>query len=256
MTSLLLLLLFAIAGVYGVFFLFFKIVWLLCKKHTNKWPLILAGLSTVLSGILLAMFTWWGVRQIIKPFVPLQQRIIQNPQPRYGIRTYTDPQYAFTLQVPDGMDYSDWISFKGASIKLGINTNLFKKNEVGKNIEGPILFSMLIRQTQKIDAQHPFAALEQVENKIFQTRRSDIRLDIQQKSSFTVDGYPAYYMRGQLLSDKGPAVPIYMQGLYQPGTVIYVHALDMSTHDATSSQAAKDLVSSLRPILPPSPADN
>ena len=54
MTGLLILLLFVLAAIYGLFFLFFKLIWLLFKKHKNKWPLILAGISTFISCLLVA----------------------------------------------------------------------------------------------------------------------------------------------------------------------------------------------------------
>lgn len=242
MINLLIFLLFVLAVVYGLFFLFFKVIWLLFKKHANKWPLILAGISTVLSGILLAMITWWGVSQLIKPFLPMHERITQNPQPVYGVRTYTDPQYAFTIQIPDGMDYSEWISFDGVAFKLGINTNLFKKDEAGREITGPAVVSVLIRQTQHIDEEHPFAVLEQELAKVAQDRR----LDIQKASALNLDGHPAYYLSGIAYTNKGP-LPVWMQALYQDGAIIYVISLEISDQKITQSDA-EALVSSLRPL--------
>ena len=242
MINLLIFLLFVLAVVYGLFFLFFKVIWLLFKKHANKWPLILAGISTVLSGVMLAMLVWWGVSLIITPFLPMHQRIADNPQPIYGVRTYTDPQYAFTLQVPDGMDYSDWMSFEGVAFKLGINTNLFKKDEAGKEITGPAVLSVLIRQTQNIDENQPFAILEQELAKVAQDRR----LDIQKASALNLDGHPAYYLSGIAYTNKGP-LPVWMQALYQDGAIIYVISLEISDRKITQSDA-EALVSSLRPL--------
>ncbi len=242
MINLLIFLLFVLAAVYGMFFLFFKVIWLLFKKHANKWPLILAGVSTVLSGVALGLLLWWGVSLIITPFLPMRQRIADNPQPIYGVSTYTDPQYAFTLQLPDGMDYSEWMSFEGVSFKLGINTNLFKKDEAGKEITGPAVLSALIRQTQNVDKKQPFAILEQEIAKAAQNRR----LDIQQASALDLDGHPAYYLSGVAYSDKGP-LPVWMQALYQDGAIIYVISLEVSDPKITSSEA-QALVSSLRPL--------
>ncbi len=244
MINLLIFLLFVLAAVYGLFFLFFKVIWLLFKKHKNKWPLILAGVSTVLSGALLAMLIWWGISLIISPFLPMRQRIADNPQPIYGVHTYTDPQYAFTLQMPDGMDYSEWISFEGVAFKLGINTNLFKKDEAGKEITGPVVLSALIRQTQNIDEKQPFAILEQELAQAAQNRR----LDIQTASALTIDGHPAYYLSGIAYTDKGP-LPVWMQALYQNGAIIYAMSLEISDKKITQSDA-QALVSSLRPLIP------
>ena len=48
MTGLILLLLIAAAVIYVVFFLIFKVIWMIIKKQGNKWPLIWAGVCTLL----------------------------------------------------------------------------------------------------------------------------------------------------------------------------------------------------------------
>ena len=243
MSGLVLFLLLVIAAVYGVFFLIFKGIWLLLKKHANKWPLILAAISTVLSGLMLVGLILWGIGTILKPFRPMQQRWQQNPQPIYGVRTYTDPVYHFTLQLPDGMDYSEWMDFDGMSLKLGINTNLFKKDASGEKIQGPVVLSMLLRQTKNIQPEQPFAGLEEE----LRQQSNQRRLDLQQNFALTIDGYPAYYATGTAYSNRGP-VPFWLQAIYQDGAIIYAVSTQINDKQNTG-EAAQMIVSSLHPAL-------
>lgn len=247
MSTLIVLLLVTVAVVYAVFFLFFKVIWLIFKKDRNKWPFILAGISTVLSGVLLACLIGWGISKIFHPFRPMQARIAQNPAPVYGLHTYTDPAYPFMLQLPDGVDYSEWITFPGVEIKLGINTNLFKKDAAGKDIKSPGIISALVRQSRDINREQPFARLEQELAKA----QADRRFDLQEMHPETVDGQPAYYISGIVYSNRGP-VPVWMRAILDGDAIVYVFASEISEGNGTT--VAQELVQSLRPSQTDAPA--
>ena len=68
MTILVILFLLGITAVYAVFFLLFKIIWMILKKSSNKWPLILAGVATVLLGTVTALSAYYGVICGLYPF--------------------------------------------------------------------------------------------------------------------------------------------------------------------------------------------
>ena len=139
MSGLLLFLLLGLLAVYAVFFLFFKVIWKLCKKDRNKWPLILAGICTALLTACVIGAAVWGVYKVMEPLRPIQQRLAAHPQPIYGTRTYKDPVYPLSFQISDGMDFSEWISLSDVKVKLGINTNLFRKDAKGHSIKSPAL---------------------------------------------------------------------------------------------------------------------
>lgn len=240
MTGLVIFLLIVLAAMYGVFFLLFKLIWLLFKKHKNKWPLILAGISTVLSCILLAGLMVWGIGKLLAPFRPLQQRIESHPQPQYGLTVYTDPQYHFTLQLPDGVDFSEWISLSGAETKLGINTNLFKKDASGNKIAGPVTITALVRQTQNIDTQNPFGAFE---NALISRQQAN-RLKLEEYGPQIIDGMPGYYVHGILYTKQGP-FSVWIKAIYKDHAIIYVFATTLSENEIIQ-QEAKDLVNSLQ----------
>lgn len=246
MTGLILFLLFIIAVVYGVFFLFFKVIWILFKKSKNTWPLILAGISTVLSGLLLVGLTAWSISLVVKPFLPLKQRVETNPQPIYGLQTYVDPAGQFSLQLPNGMDYAEWISFQRADIKLGIDTNLFKKDEAGQAIKTPLVFSMIIRQTKNIDPENPFEKL----NKELNSASKNKQIEFKQFHPIELDGRPGYYAQGIAYSDRG-TVPMWLQAVYVPDAIIYVFAFEVNQGADSSTALAQQLVTSLKPTSAP-----
>lgn len=244
MFGLLMFLLFVTAALYGVFFLLFKGIWLLFKKHKNLWPLILAGISTLASIGALIGLTIWGISLILQPFLPMKQRWETNPQPIYGLRTYTDPTYHFTLQLPDGMDYSEWIDLEGYSVKLGFNTNLVKKDSSGKGISGPLLFSIIIRQNQRINTADPFGMLE----KELLKQSADRQFTLQEHKTLEINGHPAYYAAGTANTDRGN-VPLWLQAIYQDGVIIYVVSSEITKENAPATNDAQTLATSLQPVL-------
>ena len=84
MTILIILALLALGVIYAVFFLLCKVAWLIFKSHSNKGPLITAGVCTVLLSVLIGTGIWLGTRAVLAPFQGIKERIAQNPAPVYG----------------------------------------------------------------------------------------------------------------------------------------------------------------------------
>lgn len=242
MTVLILMLLVVAVIVFAVFFLFFKLIWLLLKKNTNKWPLILAGISTLLLAIAVAGTVMWGVKRVLAPFSGIIARVQTNPQPIYGSHVYTDPVYNFQLTLPDGVDFSDWMDFQDAAVKAGINTNIFKKDNAGKSIKGPVLFSVMIYQ-KTADADDPFKTIQDglKEN----TSR---QLEILKKGPVEANGKPGYEISGIGYSNRGEKIPFWTRAFFDGKGIIYVISTAFLEQDA---EPAQELVNSLQvPALP------
>ena len=123
--------LFGIAVLYGIFFLIFKLIWMLFKKQRNFWPLILAGAATLL---LIAGMVWAAastINRYIVPLTPIIEAAQERTEPVYGAQAYTDPRFGFGLTLYDGTVFSDWINLpdNGPSLLVGMDTNIFRKEE-------------------------------------------------------------------------------------------------------------------------------
>ena len=204
MTILIILALLGVVAVYVVFFLLFKLVWILMKKDTNKWPLIWAGVSTVLFGIVLGGAAAWGVYKVVSPFRGMIERYSANPEPVYGQHVYTDPIYRFQLTALNGMDFSEWVEFDDLDAKIGVDMNTFKKV--------------------------PSAEEKQA-------------IDVSQED-FTVDGYPAMFVTARARSNSGTQMFLAMSAIadsYQQ--VFYVIAFSADTPEASANalQLARSL---------------
>lgn len=118
------------AILYGAFFLVFKLIWILLKKKSNLWPLVLAGITTIILAIAAMVVVYRGYNYLIKPFSPIIQEVQLNPEPVYGEKTYTDEQFGFTMTQYDGTVFSNWIYAEEAAFLFGIDTNQLKGQEV------------------------------------------------------------------------------------------------------------------------------
>lgn len=237
MTGLVILLLIAAAVVYAVFFLIFKLIWMITKKQSNKWPLILAGVCTVLFCGAAVGGAVWGVYKVIKPFSGMIERAQSNPRPIYGEIVYTDPEYGFQLTVFNGMDFSDWIHFNGADIKLGIDTNVFKKDNAGKNAEETVTLAAILRLQNDPEK----TSLKTLEESLKASK--DRRLEIHEIRSARVNGNPALYVAGTAYSNRGESVPCWLMGVEHGGFVYYVAIMEISEQP---SQQPEQTVQSLR----------
>lgn len=218
MTVLLILLALVLVVMYAVFFLLFKVIWMILKKSANKWPLILAGVSTVLFTVVIGGAAAWGAYKMFTPFRGIISRISDDSAPEYGRRVYTDPVYRFEVDVYDGMDFSDWMHFDDLDVKVGIDTNVFKKDNAGKSYEGPVTFTGLLRQTD-VDDGHPLEDLRQALAAGVQRRQ----LDISDEEELTVDGRPALYVAGTAYGNRGESAPFWLTAAFDEyGQVFYV----------------------------------
>lgn len=186
----------ALAVVFAVFFVLCKLLWLLFRSHSNKGPLISAGVCTLLLIATVVIGTWIGVRMVLRPFEGMIARVKQNPYPIYEQRLYKDTQYPIELPVFDGMDFSNWMSVNNVQFKLGIDTNVFKKSSAKST--APFLMAALGRQANA-NATQPFAALQQQLQNLQQQRRLEITADAWTQ----IDGMPAYQAQGEAYSNQG-----------------------------------------------------
>ena len=231
MTILIILALLALGVIYAVFFLLCKVAWLIFKSHSNKGPLITAGVCTVLLSVLIGAGIWLGTRAVLAPFQGIKARIAQNPTPVYGEHTYQDEHFPFELTVYDGMDFADWINLGGVQVKLGIDTNAFKKDAAGKRPEN-FLMAVLVRQSA-IDDKAP---LEVLENQL-EMAQAQRRLTLSSAQYTTVNGLPAYQAQGEAYSNRGKVNFWVTSVQTAPDTLYYIGALALNDTPDIQTQA-------------------
>lgn len=233
----------ALAVTYAVFFCVFKLIWVLFKKERNFWPLILAGIGTLLIAGLTAGTLWWTYHQVMTPFKPLIEEVHNNPQPVFGERTYADTTYPFEMTVFDGMDYSNWITISNIHLKLGIDTNAFKE----PNKDNPSFLMSLLVQTPPVNAQDPFAPLKDM----LSSGNKQRRLEIKTQEETLINGAPAYLASGVAYTDRGPA-NIWLGGYVAPtGDTYYVGIIGIGDTDFESQ--ANAMLQSVRVSTPQLP---
>lgn len=185
------------AVTYGIFFLLFKLIWIWCKKEGNKWPLILSGILTGLTWLGLFLLFHVAMTMLVAPFQGIVQDIAKNPAPVYGERTYQDTTYPVALDVFDGIQFSDWITFDKAAVKIGVDTNVFKAKD--KKLLTALL---LVRSTTTNKGpENTFAEIDGLLGKAQQQRR----LEVNQKQQLTLQGKPAYFITGVASTNQGMA---------------------------------------------------
>lgn len=231
MTILIILALMALAVMYAVFFVLCKVAWLIFKSHSNKGPLITAGVCTVLCSVLAGAGIWMGTRAVLAPFQAIKARIAQNPAPVYGEHTYHDDRFPFELTVYDGMDFSDWISLGGLDVKLGMDTNAFKKNAAGQKPDN-VLFCVLLRQAP-IEDKDPLEVLPSQ----LQAAQMQRRLTVTSAGRTLVNGLPAYQAQGEAYSNKGKLNFWVTNVQTDPATLYYIIVLALENTPQLSAQA-------------------
>lgn len=231
MTLLIIFALVALAAIYAVFFLVFKLGWLLFKSHSNKGPLITAGVCTVLLAGAIGIGTWMGVRMVMAPFNAIIARVKQNPAPVYGEHLYRDETFPFELTVYDGMDFADWIKLGGVDVKLGIDTNVFKKNAAGKPHENSLV-AILVRRSEI----HEKAPLEGIQSQL-KNAQAQRQISLYSEQYTTVNGLPAYQAKGEAYSNRGKVNFWLTAFLTAPQTVYYVGALSLQDTPQMQQQA-------------------
>lgn len=149
MTLLIIIGLLCIAALYGIFFLIFKLVWLLFKNKRNLWPLVLAGAATAAIVVLTAVAVTRAARAFVKPFTPIIEAVQTRNAPVYGAHVYTDPRYGFTMTLYNGTVMSDWIDWNGFKALAAFDTNALVKTADGKQETPFALFGVLPQQTNE-----------------------------------------------------------------------------------------------------------
>ena len=118
------------AVLFGLFFLIFKIIWLILKKKENFWPLVLSGVLTFLLMLLASIALYRVHKQFIKPLNPILVAANVRQEPVFGPRLYTDDKYPFALTLHDGLVLSDWFVFDPTlQVKIGIDLNPVYQNQ-------------------------------------------------------------------------------------------------------------------------------
>ena len=238
-----------VAVIYALFFLLFKLIWILLKKDSNKWPLIWAGVSTAVFGILLSAVMAWSVYKVISPFRGMIERFSANPTPVYGERIYTDPVYRFELDVFNGMDFSEWMEFDDIDVKVGFDTNLLKKESPSSSNQAVNTFfgAILFRQSD-VDEGHPLEELRKNLNTFSNNRRE---MEILSEENVTVDGYPALFITGKAFGNRGESIPFWLNAISAPyEQVFYVITFIVETNNAElnvlAANQAQQMARSLR----------
>ena len=216
-----------VAGIiYLAFFGIFKLIWLLCKSHRNFWPLVLAGVGTVLFGGMVTWGMWWSAQKLITPFKQMMVHAKENPEPVFGPRVYQDERFPFELTVFDGMDFSKWISFKDLHIKIGIDTNAFKKEEAATS--SPL--TILLIRTPIEDKNEPFAQWHHFKDQ----PNTRMYFQIMREEETTVNGMQAYQVDGVAHSNHGPA-EVWMTLLNDGDKALYyLIIMELGEEDKTS----------------------
>lgn len=202
MIWLVLFILISAAVLYGLFFLVFKLIWLLFKSKRNVWPLILAGVSTLLLAGLLILTTYKTYQYFMQPLQPIIQAVTQRSQPVYGAQLYTAPDNEFTLILYDGMVLSDWITLPTSQILIGLDTNalLSQKNPQQPNaaFSGLALLKQPLQEGQ--DAPSIVNQLvEQIER--IPSSKGSIELDDDPEPINVDSDNPGFLLTGTIYSD-------------------------------------------------------
>ena len=231
MTILIILALCVLAAIFAVCFGVFKLGWLAFKNHSNKGPLVAAGICTVLVAGAITLGTWLSVRAVMAPFQRMMARVKQDPTPVYGQRVYQDDTFPFELAVYDGMDFSNWIRLGNVDLKLGIDTNAFKKDSSGKRTED-FLIAAVVRQTN-VDEKQPFELLQAQLN----NAQAQRQLTLAKAGPAEVNGLPAYQATGEAYSNRGK-LNFWLSAVQPaPDTLYYVGVLSLQDTPQLAQEA-------------------
>lgn len=171
----------ALAVLYGIFFLIFKLIWLLLKKHSNFWPLILAGVASVLLIAASVLLSVSAFNRFVRPFNPIIDAVSAQ-QPQYGEHTYTAPDDAFSVTLYDGMVPSDWIHVNDLDVLVGLDTNALLPNEENQQLDG----FAVIKQAKDEDLS-PEELLNDLSATILQSEAGD-KIELETVMPFNAGG--------------------------------------------------------------------
>lgn len=198
MFLLIVLILLGVAITYGIFFALFKIVWVLFKNKSNKWPLILAGIGTGLTWAVIVGTIYLLVQMMVAPFKPLMTEVALHPAPVYGERVYRDDNFPFTLTVFDGMQFSDWVNINETYLKFGMDTNALKQKDAAQ--KGQLKLALIVRSPNRgKTSEQRFATLD----KIVRDSQDRRQLVLVRQERLTLEDKPAYLVTGAVSTNRG-----------------------------------------------------
>ena len=154
MVFLILFALLALAALYGIFFLVFKLLWLLFKSKRNLWPLVLAGVATVGLVLALAWAVWHTARTFIRPVAPITAAVKAGGPLQHGTRIYHDPKFGFELDLQEGMTMGNWLEWNGIVALPGFDVNTLKEKNAATGNKAFSLIGILYQTLpQPLQAQ-------------------------------------------------------------------------------------------------------
>ncbi|MBO7238504.1 MAG: hypothetical protein J6U96_04390 [Elusimicrobiaceae bacterium] len=215
------------ALLFGIFFLVFKIVWLILDKKQNFWPLTLAGVGTALVMCLLTILVYQSYQRFIRPLQPVINAAAKHNSPVYGPHAYADNRFPFAITLHDGIVLSDWLDFDSATqIKVGMDVNPIRQ---GKPSNPQDLRGTLI--ARKAGKQYPYA-MDFFEKQLLPALQNDSNMRDMVKLSagpFPISVGPyatAAYATATLHSDKVPQpIPAILLVVVDEDTTYYVGGL-------------------------------
>ena len=245
---LLLLVLLMAAVTYGVFFLIFKLVWVIAGKSRNKWPLLLAGAATVLLFLAAAASIWWGVKAYVQPLMGLVNKAQNSTRIIPGNHPYKDAKYGFTMNFFGGTDTAEWIG-KDTGLLLAVDTNTVP---MGKALQA--------RNQEPVAPISGFAVITWKAKKAPQEEIDELleTLQINQNAQFKLTREPelvaknTVYLTGVGTSNTGNSAPVYITVASQQGRNFLV--VGMAFGPEWYEQQLQQEVRSFRlPGVPPAP---
>ena len=247
---LLLLVLLVAAVTYGVFFLIFKLVWVIAGKSRNKWPLLLAGAATVLLFLAAIASIWIGVNTYVKPLMGLANKVQNSTQIVSGNHPYKDAKYGFTMNFFGGTDTAEWIG-KDTGLLLAVDTNTVPMGKAlqaaNRADEGPVSgFAVITWKAKKAPQEEIDELLE--------------ALQITQGAQFKLTHGPelvaenTVYLTGVGTSNTGRSAPVYMTVASQQGRNFLVVGMAVGP-EAYAQQVQQEVRSFRLPGVPPAPVE-
>lgn len=201
MATLIVIAIICLAVVFGLFFLFFKVAWLLFQKKGNLWPCILAGVATVLLMVAGVLASYKAVQRFVTPLSPIITAVQTQKQPVYGQKIYTDPTHHFQLIQFNGTVFSDWLDFDKASLLFGVDTNgLLKTNKQENNFVGFLIIRTLEEKATSA-AEHMNEVLAQSEGEQIKIQQGPFPVDIGPNAT-------ASFVYAQITSPRRPNEPL------------------------------------------------
>ena len=239
--------------VYAGFFLVFKLGWIIAGKKRNKWPLILAGLATVLLFAVVVGALIFGTNKYVLPVMELVDKTAQKTTLTTGVRPYTDPKYGFTINLAGGTEMSKWIKYKkNQDLLIGLDTNMGillrqQKQQPSKDRQLPPMSALIIAVDKRKPVQDVTKFLNYQANKFIKASGTN----------YTVTAEPDYsipntvFMQGKGEADGQPFV-IYNLATVQGDLQYRIWA--PANGNPAYLQMVKDEIRSFRPAgVPPAP---